>query len=246
MALAVKGSDIGMAGVEELTEIYELTNAAGYEDWVGATSPQIGRILISPGTVRGLEYYTGPVYECELLFPVTNDKGETVQFGSVAGGGRYDGLIERFTGQKVPATGFSIGVSRLATALKNLGKLDADAVLAPVVVCIMDRDAESLGRYQEMVQLLRKNKIRAELFQGNPKNFGNQLKYADRRGSPLAIIQGADERAKGEVQIKDLALGARLARTIDSREAWTEARAAQFSVAEADLVAAVRKALAES
>ena len=246
MALAVKGSDIGMAGVEELTEIYELTNAAGYEDWVGATSPQIGRILISPGTVRGLEYYTGPVYECELLFPVTNDKGETVQFGSVAGGGRYDGLIERFTGQKVPATGFSIGVSRLATALKNLGKLNADSVPAPVVVCIMDGDTESLGRYQKMVQSLRDAGIRAELFQGNSKNFGNQLKYADRRGSPLAIIQGADERAKGEVQIKDLKLGARLARTIDSREAWTEARAAQFSVPEADLVAAVRKALAES
>jgi histidyl-tRNA synthetase len=227
---------MGLEGIAELGQIAKLCSAAGYGT---------RRIRIHPSVVRGLEYYTGPVYECELLFPVTNDKGETVQFGSVAGGGRYDGLIERFTGQKVPATGFSIGVSRLATALKNLGKLDADAVLAPVVVCIMDRDAESLGRYQEMVQLLRKNKIRAELFQGNPKNFGNQLKYADRRGSPLAIIQGADERAKGEVQIKDLALGTRLARTIDSREAWTEARAAQFSVPEADLVAAVRKALAE-
>ena len=167
-------------------------------------------------------------------------------FGSVAGGGRYDGLVERFTGQKVPATGFSIGVSRLATALKNLGKLGADTVSAPVVVCIMDRDAESLGRYQKMVQQLRDAGIRAELFQGNPKNFGNQLKYADRRGCPLAIIQGADERERGEVQIKDLALGARMSRDIETHEEWREARAAQFSVAEADLVEAVRKALAES
>ena len=202
--------------------MFKLVAAAGYGS---------NRIRIDPSVVRGLEYYTGPVYECELLFPVTNEKGETVQFGSVAGGGRYDGLVERFTGQKVPATGFSIGVSRLATALKNLGKLGADTVPAPVVVCIMDRDAESLGRYQKMVQRLRDAGIRAELYQGNPKNFGNQLKYADRRGCPLAIIQGADERERGEVQIKDLALGARMSQTIDSREEWTEARAAQFTVA---------------
>ena len=223
-------------GFAELDQIRSLVTASGYAS---------DRIKIDPSVVRGLEYYTGPVYECELLFPVTNEKGETVVFGSVAGGGRYDGLVERFTGQKVPATGFSIGVSRLATALKNLGKLGADTVSAPVVVCIMDRDAESLGRYQKMVQQLRDAGIRAELFQGNPKNFGNQLKYADRRGCPLAIIQGADELQRGEVQIKDLALGARMARTIDSREEWTEARAAQYSVAEADLVNEVRKALAK-
>ena len=230
-------SEKAIAGFAELKELSSLVRAAGYGT---------KRIRADVSVVRGLEYYTGPVYECELLFDVTNDKGETVQFGSVAGGGRYDGLIERFTGQQVPATGFSIGVSRLATALKNLGKLKVADVPAPVVVCVMDRDTESLGCYQKMVQSLRDAGIRAELFQGNPKNFGNQLKYADRRGSPLAIIQGADERAKGEVQIKDLALGARMARTIDSREEWTEARAAQFSVPEDKLVEAVRKALAES
>jgi len=226
-----------LEGVAELDQIRLLVESAGYD---------VDRIKTEFSVVRGLEYYTGPVYECELLFPVTNEKGQTVQFGSVAGGGRYDGLVERFTGQKVPATGFSIGVSRLATALKNLGKLGADTVPAPVVVCIMDRDAESLGCYQKMVQQLRDAGIRAELFQGNPKNFGNQLKYADRRGCPLAIIQGADERARGEVQIKDLALGARMAKTIETHEEWREARAAQFSVKEADLVEAVRKALAES
>ncbi len=232
----LESSAIGQQALVELEEMFKILPLSGYGS---------KRIRVDRSVVRGLEYYTGPVYECELTFPVTNEKGETVQFGAVAGGGRYDGLVERFTGQKVPATGFSIGVSRLATALKNLGKLGADTVPAPVLVCIMDRDAENLGRYQKMVQTLRDAGIRAELYQGNPKNFGNQLKYADRRGCPLAIIQGADERERGEVQIKDLALGARMAQTIDSREEWTEARAAQFTVAEADLVDAVRKALAE-
>jgi histidyl-tRNA synthetase len=166
-------------------------------------------------------------------------------FGSVGGGGRYDGLVSRFMGQPVPATGFSIGVSRLMTALKNLGKLGTDEVIAPVVVCVMDRDTESLGRYQKMVQELRHAGIRAEMYQGNKKNFGDQLKYADRRGSPLAIIQGGDERAQGLVQIKDLIEGKRLSGEITDNVAWREARVAQVSVAESDLVAKVREMLAE-
>ncbi|MCC0028745.1 MAG: ATP phosphoribosyltransferase regulatory subunit [Brucellaceae bacterium] len=200
--------------------------------------------LIDPPVVRGLEYYTGPVYEAELLFDVTNEKGETVQFGSVGGGGRYDGLVKRFTGQDVPATGFSIGVSRLMTALKNLGKLGADEVLAPVIVTVMDRDTEALGRYQRFTQELRAAGIRAEMFQGNPKNFGNQLRYADRRGSPLAVIQGSQEREAGEVIIKDLIEGRREAEAIASNEEWRAARVAQVSVPEADLVAKVQEMLA--
>jgi histidyl-tRNA synthetase len=203
------------------------------------------RIKIDPSVVRGLEYYTGPVYECELLFDVTNEKGETVQFGSVAGGGRYDGLVERFTGQTVPATGFSIGVSRLMTALKNLGKLDTQTVQAPVVVCIMDRDADSLGRYQRMVQTLRSAGIRAELFQGNPKQFGKQLQYADRRGSAVAVIQGGDERANDQVTLKDLIAGREAAKDIADRADWVEQRPAQVTVPEADLVAEVKKILAQ-
>ena len=199
------------------------------------------RIRIDPSVVRGLEYYTGPVYEAELLFEIPNEKGEIVRFGSVGGGGRYDGLVKRFTGQDVPATGFSIGVSRLATALKNLGKLGRDEVLAPVVVCVMDRDTASLGRYQRFTQELRNAGIRAEMYQGNPKNFGNQLKYADRRGAPLAIIQGGDERARGEVQIKDLVEGKRLSAEIDDNVTWRESRPAQVSVPESELVAKVRE-----
>ncbi len=223
-------------GFEELDTLQGIFKSCGY-------GPD--QIKIDPSVVRGLEYYTGPVYECELLFDVTNEKGETVQFGSVAGGGRYDGLVERFTGQTVPATGFSIGVSRLMTALKNLGKLDTQSVQAPVVVCVMDRDADSLGRYQRMVQELRSAGIRAELFQGNPKQFGKQLQYADRRGSAVAVIQGGDERAAGEVTLKDLIAGREAAKDITDRADWVEQRPAQVSVPEARLVAEVRKILAQ-
>jgi len=221
-------------GLDELEIIRKLVRAAGYEP---------DRIRIDPSVVRGLEYYTGPVFEAELQFEVVNEKGEKVVFGSVGGGGRYDGLVSRFMGQPVPATGFSIGVSRLMTALKNLGKLGQDEVIAPVLVTVMDGDTESMGRYQRFTQDLRNAGIRAEMYQGNWKKFGNQLKYADRRDCPLAIIQGGDERAEGVVQIKDLIEGKRLSGEVEDNVAWREARAAQVSVPEADLVAKVREIL---
>ena len=220
-------------GMGELFQIEELVKAAGYDD---------GRIRIDPSVVRGLEYYTGPVYEAELTFPVVNEDGETVRFGSVAGGGRYDGLVSRFRGEPVPATGFSIGVSRLTTALKNLGKLEDTEVLAPVVVLVMDRDTDSLGRYQKMVSALRQAGIRAEAYLGGA-GMKAQMKYADRRGSPCVVIQGGDERAKGEVQIKDLVEGARLSAEIEDNREWRESRPAQFSVPEGELVAAVLRVL---
>ncbi|WP_309083857.1 histidine--tRNA ligase [Chelativorans sp.] len=220
-------------GTEELREIAALVSAAGYET---------DRIRIDPSVVRGLEYYTGPVFEAELTFPVVNEDGETVRFGSVGGGGRYDGLVSRFRGEPVPATGFSIGVSRLMTALKNLGKLETSEAVAPVVVLVMDKDTESLGRYQRMVSELRKAGIRAEMYLGGA-GMKAQMKYADRRGSPCVIIQGADEREKGEVQIKDLVEGKRLSEEIEDNATWRESRPAQFSVPESEIVAAVRRVL---
>lgn len=217
-------------GMTELEHIRQLVRSAGYGK---------DRILIDPSVVRGLEYYTGPVYEAELTFPVTNEKGETVRFGSVAGGGRYDGLVKRFTGQDMPATGFSIGVSRLMTALKNLGKLEETGTIAPVVVLVMDRDMESLGRYQKMVASLRAAGIRAEMYLGG-SGMKAQMKYADRRGSPCVVIQGGDERQKGEVEIKDLVAGARASAEITDNTEWRESRPAQFSVKEDKLVEAVR------
>jgi histidyl-tRNA synthetase len=221
-------------GVEELREISSLVRAAGYGS---------DRIKIDPSVVRGLEYYTGPVYEAELLAEIPNEDGVVVRFGSVGGGGRYDGLVSRFRGEPVPATGFSIGVSRLMTALKNLGKLSSANEAGPVVVLAMERDTESLGRYQKMVADLRAAGIRAEMYLGG-SGMKAQMKYADRRGAPCVVIQGGDEREKGEVQIKDLVEGARQAAAIADHAEYKEARPGQVSVSEADLVATVKGIIA--
>lgn len=219
-------------GVDELERISELAEAARYGT---------GRILIEPSVVRGLEYYTGPVFEAELTFQVKNEDGQTMRFGSVGGGGRYDGLVERFMGTKVPATGFSIGVSRLQAALAALNK-DKPAVSdGPVVVLVMDKG--ELPRYQKMAQALRQAGIRAEMYLGT-SGMKAQMKYADKRGSPCVVIQGGDEIAKGEVQIKDLIEGAKAAESIKDSKEWREGRPAQVSVPEAQLVEAVRNVLA--
>jgi histidyl-tRNA synthetase len=223
----------GQDGLEELRQIGVLAAAAGY---LG------GRITIDPSVVRGLEYYTGFVFEVELLLETKDERGRPVRFGSVGGGGRYDGLVSRFRGEVVPATGFSIGVSRLQAALTLLGKLDTRPAFGPVVVTVFDRDR--IADYQKMVAALRGQNIRAELYLGNPKNMGNQLRYADRRKSPCVIIQGSDERARGEVQIKDLIEGAKAAAAIASNQEWRETRPAQFSCREDELVARVREVLA--
>jgi len=221
------------AGDQELSEIAALVKAAGYDD----------RVRIDKTVVRGLEYYTGPVYEVELPFEVKDEKGRPVRFGSVGGGGRYDGLVSRFRGEPVPATGFSIGVSRLQAALAALGKAGEKPASGPVVVTVFDRDR--VADYQRMVSALRAANIRAELYLGNPKNnIGAQLKYADKRGSPCAIIQGGDEKARGEIQIKDLILGAALAATKDRDEYLKKQAEAQFAVKEAALVEAVQTLLA--
>jgi len=229
----VQGSTTGIQGVEELETIAALLAAQGY-------GPD--RIEIDPSVVRGLGYYTGPVYEAELTFEIFDEKGRKRQFGSVAGGGRYDDLVKRFTGQEVPGTGVSIGVDRLLAALREKGRLGSQSK-GPVVVTVMDRDR--MGDYQAMVAELRNAGIRAEVYLGNPKNFGNQLKYADKRESPVAVIEGGDEKEKGVVQIKDLALGARLASEMTTNEEW-KAQPAQMEIARADLVSEVKKMIARA
>ncbi|MFV2033756.1 MAG: histidine--tRNA ligase [Halocynthiibacter sp.] len=227
---AVADSDIGREGVAELEVIAELMQAQNY-------GPD--RFVIDPSVVRGLEYYTGPVFEAELTFEIADDMGRARQFGSVAGGGRYDDLVKRFTGQTVPATGVSMGVDRLLAALRAKGQTGVPS-RGPVVVTVMDRDR--MGDYQLMATELRRAGVRAEVYLGNPKNFGNQLKYADRRGAPVAIIQGGDESARDVVQIKDLVLGAKIAQNA-SLEEW-KAQPAQREVARADMVDTVRAILA--
>jgi histidyl-tRNA synthetase len=227
----VGGSAVGLEGVQELSDIASLLAAQGY-------GPD--RIVIDPGVVRGLGYYTGPVYEAELTFQITDEKGRPRNFGSVAGGGRYDGLVKRFTGQDVPATGVSIGVDRLLAALRAKGRSTGDTA-GPVVVTVMDRDR--MADYLAMVGELRQAGIRAEVYLGNPKNFGNQLKYADKRGSPVAVIQGGNEAAAGTVILKDLILGAKIAESATLEE-WKD-RPAQDEVPRADLVAAVQRMLGQ-
>ncbi|SDX12763.1 histidine--tRNA ligase [Litoreibacter albidus] len=225
----VTGSETGVTGVEELETIAELMASQGYNS---------DRIEIDPSVVRGLGYYTGPVFEAELTFEIKDEKGRPRQFGSVAGGGRYDDLVKRFTGQEVPATGISIGVDRLLAALQAKGRMSKETV-GPVIVTVMDR--ARMAHYQGIVGELRRAGIRAEVYLGNPKNFGNQLKYADKRNSPIAIIEGSDEAERGVVQVKDLVLGAEIAKTATLEE-W-KGQPAQSEVARADLVATIKKML---
>jgi histidyl-tRNA synthetase len=218
------------AGFDELDAIRDLVSVAGYD----------GRIQIDPSVVRGLEYYTGPVFEAQLLFEVPNEKGQPVIFGSVGGGGRYDGLVGRFRGEDVPATGFSVGVSRLAAALKAVGKLGDESASGPVVVTVMDRDR--VTDYQRMVADLRNAGVAAEMYLGS-SGMKAQLKYADRRNAPAAIIAGSQEFESGKLQVKDLVAGKEQAAKIEGHDTWREERPGQFEIAARDLVAEVMKLL---
>jgi histidyl-tRNA synthetase len=223
-------------GIDELDQIRLLFEAAGY---------QRDRIKIDPSVVRGLEYYTGPVFEADLTFEIDGEDGKPIRFGSVGGGGRYDGLVARFRGEPVPATGFSIGVSRLYAALKAIGSpiVAGSAQRGPVVVLVLDKGEGDMARYQKFVASLRAENIAAELYLGS-SGMNAQLKYADKRASICAVIQGSNEREKGEIAIRDLVLGAELAASTKDRADYLELRAkAQFSVAEADLVKAVKEVL---
>jgi histidyl-tRNA synthetase len=219
--------EIGRIGFDELTEIKRILDGSGRDS---------SNVVIDFGTIRGLDYYTGPVFEAQLAFPVKNEAGEEIVFGSVAGGGRYDDLVARFTGQQVPATGISIGVSRLITAMRSRGMA---GTVAPLVVVLSLDDPQASFR---MAAELRAANIRAETYVGT-KKFGDQLKYADKRGAAVAIIEGGDERAKGEVTLKDLALGAELSKSVESRADWVKERPAQITVARTELVAKVKEML---
>ncbi len=220
----------GQAGVAELRQIDAALSGAGYD---------AKRVRFDPSVVRGLAYYTGPVIEAELTFDIKNEDGLSVRVGSVIGGGRYDDLVTRFKGVQVPATGISIGVSRLRAALASRGA--SEATMGPIVVLVMDKDATS--SYVAMAKELRAAGIRAEVYTGT-SGMKAQLKYADKRMSPVAVIEGSDERAKGVVTLKDLALGAEQAKEIKDRAQWAKGAEAQVTVPRGDLVAAVKKIMA--
>lgn len=227
----VGNSAVGKEGLDNLASINRLVVSAGYAE---------DQVLIDPSIIRGLDYYTGAVFEAQLTFPVQNEKGQTVVFGSVGGGGRYDDLVARFTGQKTPAVGFSIGVSRLLTALQ-MRKTAVTQTAPLVVVTVFDKNNPAPAF--AMVRDLRTAKVRAEAYVGTGK-LGDQFKYADKRGAALAIIEGPDEAAQGKVKIKDLALGAELAKSVESRAEWIGNHQAEVTVDRADLVATVQRLLA--
>jgi histidyl-tRNA synthetase len=225
---ALQGSIGGKEAHQQILSMAEILTHRGY-------GPD--RVCFDSTIVRGLDYYTGPVFEAQLTFPVTNEDGETVVFGSVAGGGRYDDLVARFTGQQVPATGISIGVSRLINALKDR----TPSTIAPLVVVLaLDNAQSSFAISAE----LRAAGIRTETYVGN-KRFGDQLKYADRRGAAVAVIEGSDERANGKVTLKDLALGTELAKSVENRAAWVADRPAQKTIDRARLVEGLRALLGD-
>ncbi len=218
-----------IAAIAQLGEIIRLCRENGYEAEQVAPDTSI---------IRGLDYYTGPVFEAQLTFPVQNEQSETVVFGSVAGGGRYDDLVARFTGQQVPATGISIGVSRLLAALTSRGLMGE---VKPLVMVLSMGDTVSSFR---IAKELRAEGVHAETYVGT-KKIPDQLKYADKRGAALVVMEGDDERAAGTVTIKDLKAGAELSKSVESRAEWVGARAAQETVTRAELVAKVKTMLGQ-
>lgn len=215
----------GMQGVRELSEIDAILTALGIGEESVSFDPQI---------VRGLEYYTGPVFEAEFLREFRDADGAPMRFGSVGGGGRYDGLVARFRGEPAPATGFSVGVSRLAAAMAVSEGVKADG---PVLVLVLDKD--QVGDYFAMANDLRKAGIRAEAYLGGA-GMKAQMKYADRRGSPAVVIVGGNEREKGVVTIKDLNAGAAAAKGMTDNEAWRSERPGQFECPRSEMVERIR------
>ncbi len=224
-------SETGAAGLAEMEEIGALLDAMGLAET---------QVKFDPSIVRGLAYYTGPVLEVGMTFEILDEKGQPRQFGSVAGGGRYDGLVERFVGERVPATGVSIGVDRLLAALDAAGRVDRTQTIGPVLVTIMDKDR--IADYAAIAQELRAAGIRAELYAGGSK-FKAQMKYADRRSAPVAVIAGSDEFDAGTVSIKDLVAGSALAAQITDHDEWKDKSRAQQTIARADMVGAVKEIL---
>ncbi len=231
LAEVIGGSAEGDEGLAELAAIDAALSGLG----VGPD-----RAAFDPSVVRGLEYYTGAVFEAELLLSTTDEKGQPMRFGSIGGGGRYDDLVARFTGERTPATGFSFGVSRLAAALRAAGRELGAATRGPVVVIAFSQ--ERMADYFALAREIRAAGVPAEVYLGG-SGMKAQMKYADRRLSPAAIIVGDDELAAGTVTVKDLDLGRALASKVADNAAWRTERPGQQTIPRAELIPALRRIL---
>ena len=190
-----------------------------------------------PTVVRGLEYYTGLVFEVELTAKILNDKGKEVIFGSVAGGGRYDKLIARFGKEDVPATGISIGVDRLVYAIEQFDKISSNK--KPLII-IANLISDEISTYLNIADQLRLEGYACEIFYGS-NNLSKQLKYCDKRGASAVVIIGEDELKNNTISIKNLTVGKEMSKNIDSREEWKELKAGQFTINKDDLINEIKK-----
>lgn len=197
-------------GISELKKIDNILSQLGYDDQ---------RMIFDPSMIRGMGYYTGPIFEVESLETYKDEKGRTRKVGSICGGGRYDGLVENLLGLKVPATGASIGVDRLAELL-TLTKQTPDKKDGPVLITIFDD--ELMPQYQKIASELRSSGIKTEVYYGSKRNLKHQLSYADEKNAPIALLLGSNEWEKGVISVRNLKLGKKLADKITDKKEWRE------------------------
>jgi len=239
--LAVKGTRQEV--VAQLRELFggvanadaEIATVAKISDHLYALGYGDDRVALDLSIARGLAYYTGPVFEAILL--------DAPQFGSVFGGGRYDDLVLRFLGERIPAVGASCGVDRLLAALEYLKKTGARKATARVLVTVMDRAL--MSDYLQMTWELRRAGIPTELYVGTAKRLGKQLEYADAYDVPLALLVGSNEKEQGVVTVKNMAVGRAKAAALGDRDEWLAARPGQTTIPRDKLVEGIRELLAE-
>ena len=183
----LEGSETGEQGLANLQELFKTVRSCGLPD---------GRVQLDVSIARGLDYYTGTIYETFL--------SDLPGIGSVCSGGRYDNLAALFTSQQLPGVGASLGIDRMLAAMDELGMTSKASTHAEVLITMFSRD--HVAEYQQAARLLRHAGISTEVYP-EAKNIGRQMKYADRRGFPLALIAGTDELADGTWQVKELQSG---------------------------------------
>ena len=208
-----KSMNDGIKELELMEKYFSLFNFTNY--------------IFDPTVVRGLEYYTGPIFEANLTFGVKNNKGQEIEFGSVGGGGRYDNLVKRFNNQDCPSTGISVGLDRLIYAILQKNKIKAEKK-NPVLICVFDE--KYMDFYIKILNVLRSKNISAEIYSGS-SNIKSQFKYADKRGCDFVILCGDDEVSKNVVTIKNLNVGKQMSENIKDRSEWKQSSEAQKTVA---------------
>ena len=224
----IRGLLEGVKGAEDaLREVDDLRR------FVAALGAPTDRIRFAPRLARGMDYYTGPIFEATL--------DALPHYGSIMGGGRYNELVSRFSGEQLPAVGASVGVDRLLAALEEAGVAEGRDSVSDVLVTTMDK--KLLPEYLALVSELRAAGLNAEVFLKPKAKLGDQLRYASDWGIPFAVIMGEDELQAGEVTVKDLEAGKAASEEVADREAWVSERPGQFQTARGELIARLRELL---